>query len=141
MPATDIDRPTRGLKNRNPGNLRFHPEIKWRGQIGQDSKGFCVFDIDENGIRAIVKDLKTDYFRDGQKTILALLSEYAPPTENHTMAYARFVADALHIGVEEEIAFNEATAEQMVRAIIKMENGVQPYSDDVIRAGVQAAFA
>ncbi|BAE49269.1 hypothetical protein [Paramagnetospirillum magneticum] len=137
----DIQRPTRGLKNRNPGNLRFNPAVKWKGLTGQDNKGFCVFNSDEAGIRAAVIDLHTDYVRDHQCSVLALIAEYAPPVENDTKNYAKFVADRLGVDPLATIPFTPHTAEELIRAIIKMENGIQPYPDAVIVEGVAAAFA
>ena len=139
---TDIDRPTRGLKNRNPGNLRVVPAFHWQGQIGNgDSKGFVVFDSDVNGIRADIINLHTHYVRDHETSILALISVYAPPVENDTKAYAKFVSDRLGIDPLATITFDRPTANALIRAIIKIEQGVQPYDDATIAAAVEAAFA
>lgn len=141
MSAPDIARPTRGLKNRNPGNLRFNPAVQWKGLTGEDSKGFCVFSSDLAGIRAMVKDLKTDYYRDGQRNIVALIAEYAPPIENDTKAYVDFVAGRLGVDPMAEIEFTREAAFELAKAIIKIEQGVQPYGDVLIKAAVDAAFA
>ncbi|MBF0095443.1 MAG: structural protein [Alphaproteobacteria bacterium] len=135
-----IKRPTRGLKNHNPGNLRHNPKIPWQGLIGPDKKGFCLFDRDENGIRAMVIDLHTDYVRDHQRSVLSLIAEYAPPVENNTKAYATYVADRLGVNPLDEITFDRRVATALVDAIIKMENGIQPYPAEIIAAGVEAAF-
>lgn len=135
-----IRRPTRGLKNRNPGNLRHNPKVPWRGMMGPDSKGFCVFSSDEAGIRAMIIDLHTDYARDGQRSVLSLIAEYAPPVENNTKAYASYVAGRLGVDPLDEIAFDRSVATALAEAIIKMENGLQPYPAEIIAAGVEAAF-
>lgn len=139
MTTQEISRPTRGLKNRNPGNLR-HTGIPWEGLAGSDDKGFCIFKDDAHGIRAIVKDLRKDYFKDGQRTITELIAEYAPPNENDTKAYIAFVARRLGVAPDQDIAFNATSATALVEAIIKMENGVQPYPPEVIAAGVTLAL-
>ena len=139
---SDIARPTRGLKNRNPGNLRSNPHFAWQGQIGSgDSKGFVVFDSDINGIRADIINLHTHYVRDHETSILALIAVYAPPVENDTKAYAKFVADRLGIDPLATITFDRRTVDALIRAIIKIEQGIQPYDDATIAAGVEAAFA
>ena len=139
--STDIPRPTRGLKNRNPGNLRLVPTIHWQGQICGDSKGFVVFDGDVNGIRADIISLHTHYVRDKETSILALIAVYAPPVENDTKAYATFVANRLGVDPLATIAFDRRTADALIRAIIKIEQGIQPYDDATISAAVESAFA
>ncbi len=135
-----IGRPTRGLKNRNPGNLRANPTFTWQGQVAIDDKGFVVFDGDVNGIRADVVDLHTHYIRDRQTSILALIAAYAPPTENNTKAYVDFVAGRLGVDPAADLVFDRASADALFRAIVKIEQGVQPYDDATIAAGIEAAF-
>ena len=140
--SPNIPRTTRGLKNRNPGNLRWTPKDRWQGLTGQDNKGFCVFSSDVHGIRALVRDLRTDYLRDGQTTIESLIAEYAPPHENDTQAYVDYVAQALDIGPRTEIpALTPAVATELAIAIIRIEQGVQPYPIATIAAGVAAGLA
>ncbi len=136
-----IPRDTRGLRNRNPGNLRFSPDVPWEGLTGHDGDGFCVFDADVHGIRAVIIDLHTHFVR-GQHTIRALVSTYAPPTENDTDAYIRFVADGAGIGADEAIeVFTRDLADTLFRALCTFENGVMPYPAETIGAGLDAAFA
>jgi len=144
MLSPDIPRPTRGLKNRNPGNLKNNPRFIWNGQTGADSRGFAVFDTDVAGIRAAVIDLHTDFVRGGQRSsITTLIGEYAPPGDgNNTPAYIAFVAKRTGLDPQRPIAsFTPALATALIAAIIRMEQGVQPYDDATIAAGVAAAFA
>ena len=139
-----LARPTRGLRNRNPGNLRDNPRVGWQGQIGVDSKGFAVFDSDTAGIRAAVIDLHTDFVRGGLRTSLTtLIREYAPPADgNDTAGYIAFVAKQTGIDPRAPIVdFTPAIATALIKAIIRMEQGVQPYDDATLAAGVSAAFA
>ena len=140
-PVTDISRPTRGLKNRNPGNLRNLSTVHWQGLISGDTKGFAVFDSDTNGIRAAIIDLHTHYIRNRETSILGLIAVYAPPVENNTKEYATYVAGRLGVDPLATITFDRRTADELIRAIIKIEQGMQPYDDATIGAGVEAAFA
>lgn len=134
-PDSTLLRTTRGLRNRNPGNLR-DAGIKWDGLTGADPQGFAIFRTDQHGIRALVKDLRKDYWMDKQRTVTALISEFAPATENHTNSYIRFVARALGVEPDAEIPWDPTTVTALVRAIITMENGVMPYSDAVLAEGI-----
>lgn len=129
----------RGIRNNNPGNLR-KTGIRWQGmapESEQTDPDFVRFISPEYGIRAMTRDLKTDYGQ-GQRTVRALINEWAPPVENDTSAYVNAVSRAL--GVEPDTTLNLSVhLEPLVRAIIRHENGVQPYSDEVIRKGISLA--
>lgn len=119
----------RGIRNNNPGNLKDFG-IDWKGLV-PDSKQFdpvmCVFTAPHWGIRAMGRDLTTDYNRDGQRTIAALLTEYAPGSENNTAAYIKSVSD--YTGISPTAVLDLASdLPVLVAAIIKHENGQQPYS-------------
>lgn len=94
--------PARGIRNRNPGNLRDFG-IPWEGLIGRDAEGFCVFEYMQDGVRAMALDLLNDYGKDRQRSPRALVSEYAPQSENDTAAYMGFVATAMGVGLDDDL--------------------------------------
>lgn len=137
----------RGIRNNNPGNLR--PGSSWQGIVGQDG-GYLVFDKPENGIRALGKNLLT-YFRVHQlDTVRGIISRWAPPQgrdpvtgkaySQDTESYIADVARALGVAPDARIDV-PARLDQLVPAIIKHENGQQPYSAAVIGEGIRRALA
>lgn len=80
----------RGVRNRSPGNIRAG--VGFKGEIGADADGYARFDTDHNGIRAIGVDLLTKYRR-GLVSVRAIVSVYAPSSENDTEAYIRAVCN------------------------------------------------
>lgn len=89
---------TRGVRNNNPFNIRHGS--KWQGlSKTQTDKSFCQFDSMNYGIRAGLKLLR-NYISGWNglahrfNTIEAIISRWAPATENATQAYIRFVADS-----------------------------------------------
>jgi len=129
----------RGIRNRNPMNIRYFPANQWRGQIANDD-GYAVFDTFVNGIRAGVKDLAGDY-RDGQDTVRKLISEFAPHSENPTDAYVANVARALNVLPDQRINVL-AVMRTLVRAIIRQEVGPAGSAmvpDIAIDAAIKAA--
>lgn len=126
----------RGIRNNNPGNLEFLPAGRaWRGQIGSDGR-FGIYDTAENGVRAIGQQL-LKYARTGADSVSAMISKWAPGHENPTDAYVRNVAAAL--GVRPTDALDvRAHLPALVEAIIRQENGTQPYPAANIRAWVQS---
>lgn len=76
----------------------------------------------------------------GLNTVADIIGRWAPATENDTSAYVKTVAAAL--GVKPDQAINvrdKDTLAKLTTAIIKVENGKQPYSDQQITAGLSAA--
>ena len=123
---------TRGLRNKNPGNIRYSPANNWVGQVGKDDGGYAIFSDAKYGIRAIGKVLDS-YRRRGLVTVEQIISTYAPPEDqNHTAAYIRNVKawadwpDGFHP------VRQEGDYLPLVKAIIRQENGVNPYSDAFI---------
>jgi hypothetical protein len=129
----------RGIRNNNPGNIRWiaSPGARWRGMIRSDGQNYGVFDTPENGIRAIGRQLRV-YQQRGLSSPRAIISTWAPSTENNTAAYVAQVAKALGIGAEEQ--FNvSARLTALGLAIIKHENGVQPYAPEFVDTWMNAA--
>ncbi|MBD2816278.1 structural protein [Xenorhabdus sp. Flor] len=126
---------TRGIRNNNPGNIR-HGD-KWQGLCSrQTDKAFSQFQAPEYGIRAMFVILRNYWCKYGDKTIHQFISRWAPPNENDTEAYINYVSRTVGIASDTVIYVNhQETMIALVKAMIRMENGKQPYSDDVfIRA-------
>lgn len=137
--TVDIPRNVRGLRNRNPGNIRNSSRYDWRGQVGKDEKNFAVFRDDFYGIRALARDLRTKHRR-GLNTIRKIIEVYAPPSENDTQSYIKKTAIRTKKGANEVLSLNEKNWLLLVKAIIKHENGVQPYSDKILLKGIRAGL-
>lgn len=128
-----VARKARGDRNNNPGNIDWiaDPKKRWRGMIRKETleEGgrFGVFDTPANGVRAIAKELLVDVSR-GVRTIEGFIGNWAPPNENDTAAYARFVAS--QVGIDSREPFDLVpNLPTVVKAIIRKELGYVPYSD------------
>lgn len=136
----DINKP-RGIRNYNPGNIRWGD--KWQGL---DPKGrekdpaFCVFVAPEWGIRALAKILQNYQVKYHLRDVRSILNRYAPPCENDTESYIYSVCRVLGVGDKEHInVFNPVIMLPLLKAIIKHENGQQPYSNEVLLKGIKLA--
>lgn len=124
----------KGLRNHNPGNLRYVASIQWNGQVGDDGTGYAVFDTDEHGVRALGHQLQT-YAGRGLTSVTEIISTYAPSNENDTQAYIADVAQ--RVGVDPNAPLDVyALLPQLVDAIIHHEQGVQPFSATDLQAWV-----
>lgn len=128
---------SRGIRNNNPGNIRWGDE--WQGLVPQaqrTDKSFCQFISPEYGIRAMIIILRNYQSKYGLKTITGIVKRWAPPNENDTQAYIRSVSTATGTDADKPIDLTDSRKLfPLLQAIIKHENGSQPYGLDVfIRA-------
>ncbi len=137
-PPTFLEAPTmpRGIRNHNPMNLRYYESIQWDGQIGQDASGYARFETVEMGIRAGVKNLVNGYFGRGLNTPREIITRYAPSHENPTDSYITFIANEMGIQPDDQIQLTRNSMMRLTAAIIRFENGVQPYEMSTIERGV-----
>lgn len=126
----------RGIRNNNPGNIRG-ASYQWVGETGRDKDGFVVFSTPQHGVRAMYRTLQTYRNHYGLMTPSGIINRWAPPSENNTGAYVAHVASVLGVAEHEAIPLEKYG--ELIKVIIKHENGVQPYSDEVIHAGIALA--
>ena len=131
----------RGVRNNNPGNIR-RTDTRWQGErlVVTDS-AFEEFETPEDGIRALALILRNYQRKHGLKCVAQIIARWAPPCENDTGSYAGHVAGVLGVSMTAPIdTSHPGTLATLVRAIIRHENGVQPYSDEEIEEGVKRAL-
>ena len=93
--ATLFCRPTRGLRNNNPANIR-HSSSRWIGLSDvQTDKEFCQFDDLKFGIRAFLVLCRTYYKKYGIRTIPQFLNRFAPLSSNEEHRQ-RYMTDETH---------------------------------------------
>jgi hypothetical protein len=110
----------RGIRNNNPGNIRYGDFAKSMGATGADSGGFAVFGDMQSGIQATAKLLQS-YAARGFNTIRKIISRWAPANENDTQAYIAAVAKQL--GVSADTALNGDQLNGVASSIFQHENG------------------
>lgn len=140
--ATKGGRKPRGIRNNNPGNIRISKQ-KWQGKVPVEENTDGEFEQCVSmayGVRMMGRTLLT-YEKSGRDTIEKIIKSWAPPNENNTEAYIKFVADALDIPRTRKIDIDDyEIAFPLVKAIIQKENGLnngKPWvSDEVIREGL-----
>lgn len=136
----------RGIRNNNPGNIR-HSNDKWQGKArDQPDEDFIKFESPEYGIRALARVLIRYYDAYDLDTVRKIISRWAPPVENNTLAYVTAVAEKLGVEPDDQIDVHDYNVmEPLVRAIIEHENGRPPkgkrewYAQDVIDEGLRRA--
>ncbi len=129
----------RGVRQNNPGNLRHGDH--WQGMAtDQPDPDFIKFVSPVWGIRALCRTLLTYSGRHGLRTVRTIISRWAPPNENNTDAYVAAVAKAVGVLDGEPIDLSRGdTMRLLVKAIIRHENGQQPYDDATIDDAMKKA--
>ncbi len=128
----------RGIRNNNPGNIRHGPS-QWAGMSEQQpDREFLRFNTVEDGIQALTELADTYYTRHGLHTVDGFISRWAPPEDNNdTAAYVAAVERA--IGSKTWSIHDRASTLALIKAIIKHENGKQPYDDRTLLRGMEQA--
>jgi len=132
----------RGIRNNNPGNLR-RSDDHWAGlSPDQHDPDFFQFGEPLFGLRALARTLYNYQARHGLKTIRAIIARWAPANENDTAAYIAAVAAATGADADEPLDLGDGEElAALVKAVVRHENGAQPYSDALIAQAVHSALA
>lgn len=128
----------RGLRNNNPGNIERTAD-KWQGMSPDQSADsrFVVFDSPLWGLRALARVLMNYASKYGANTIASMIARWAPSNENDTAAYIASVSAST--GLDPNTPLSDADLAGVVAAIVKHENGQQPYAPELIGQAVQLA--
>ncbi|AXD45530.1 structural protein [Salmonella enterica] len=131
----------RGIRNNNPGNIRQGDD--WQGLVPKaqrTDKSFCQFITPEYGIRAMIIILRNYQRRHGLSTVTGIINRWAPPDENNSQAYIDSVAKATGVTPDQHIDTTDSRfMMKLLQAIIRHENGIQPYSFEVFVKATELA--
>ena len=137
--ADGTEKLPRGIRNKNPGNIKLG--TAWDGLADEQSDPvFCIFGEAVMGIRALMKILITYRFTHKKDTVDEIISRWAPPSENDTTAYIDFVCKRMGINPMDKLDNSIEHYLPLVKSIIQMENGQQPYDDELLVEGMYKAW-
>lgn len=74
----------------NPANIRYVETNSWKGLVGSEN-GFCKFEREVYGVRALIRTLRTYVVHHHLCTVSSIISRFAPPSENDTQSYIDYV--------------------------------------------------
>ena len=117
----------RGIRNKNPGNLRYRSEWNWKGVVGVDDKQFAIFEKPEWGMYHFGEQLKR-YKKRGLDTLAKIIPVYAPRSDNNDeAAYIRSVE--IQTGIDKNTVLDlddRVVMEKLMRAFTRHEQGMPP---------------
>jgi hypothetical protein len=107
-------------RNKNPGNLKYAGQP---GAIGQDEKGFAVFDTVEHGIAAQQNQLRL-YGSRGNDTLSGMIAQYAPKSDNNdTGEYIKHVSALTGFDPNQHLNLNDADVNKRVSEAMMLHEG------------------
>ena len=123
---------TRGLRNRNPGNIR-RSKTRYLGEVTPSrDAAFKQFETMAWGYRAMFVLLHTYQVRYGIKTLRGMISRWAPPTENPTDNYLASVAHDTGQPPDEQLdTLDGERMQRIVAAMSRVENGVAARREEI----------
>lgn len=140
--AAAVNQQTRGERNRNPGNIVRNATV-WAGMSPDQSADprFVVFTAPVYGIRACAMVLLSYHEHHGIDTVRGFIDRWAPWNENNTAAYIGHVAHQLGVEPDAPVDVRDPqTLRELVKAIIRHENGRCIYTEADITEAVQKAL-
>ena len=141
-----IESDIRSIRNNNPGNID-RTSTQWEGMSEEQTDSrFVTFESPEMGVRAMARTLNTYNTRYGLDDISGMVSRWAPPSENDTQAYIRFVSEKTGIPSDRTITLQDNPEEmkKVISAMIEMEGGQEAsryFNSQIIGRGVDLALS
>lgn len=131
----------RGVRANNPLNIEISGANNWRGKVTPSiDKRFETFKDSKYGFRAGAVLLRNYQTRNGLYTLSGIINRFAPPNENKTENYAKFVGDSVGVGVNQSIDLQDSEMlSKVLHAMSVMEVGHGYYTIDDVRKGVAIA--
>ena len=126
------------VRNFNPGNI-VRTNINWAGEVNDGNySAFEKFATPELGFRALAKNILAKRSQ-GKTTLAELISVWAPPNENDTNEYIRFVSKAT--GLNPNSVYSDADIANIAKAMswIEGDNTTGYYTNDMINSGMKMA--
>ncbi len=129
----------RGIRNNNPLNLEFRDQPGAAMESGSRPR-FARFGSMDDGVTAATRQLLL-YGQRGHDSVQAIVSRWAPPSENNTAAYIADVSSALGVRPGQTLNLRDPEVMgQLIGAMARKENG-RPLDTETIRRGVARGLA
>lgn len=117
---------TRAERNHNPGNIR-RCGVRYRGERRPScDPAFKEFESDEWGYRAMFVLFESYRRRYSIDTLRAIVTRWAPPLENDTEEYVRFVAERAGIDADATLPPRDVRLRAIAEAMSRFERGHEP---------------
>lgn len=125
-----------GFAINNPLNIRYLARNAFNGQTGNHN-GYGEYSSLSLGVRAGFLQL-SQYVARGLDTVTAIITTWAPPSENDTDAYISDVSSRMGVDPAEPLSW-PTDATDLIQAMAWHENGYNPMSDSDVDSYIATA--
>lgn len=128
-----------GAELNNPGNIR-HGD-KWVGMTDNRTYQFVQYQHQVYGYRAMARILSTYQGTYNIRCVHDIIYRYAPPTENPTEQYSKFVSSHSGFTQTQVLDLNDPAVQfKLIKAMTRFEQGADYHiSDGLIERGIRLA--
>lgn len=141
VPATDTQIPTDLGAINNFGNIE-KSSVEYQGEIvPSPSSVMKSFQSPEYGFRAMIEILR-HYYKEGLTTLSKMITKYAPPSENDTEAYIKYVST--YTGIDPDADMNDVLYSPQIKDVVNTmaihEQGIQyTFESDILQKAYDLA--
>ena len=123
---------SRARRNRNPGNIR-RSQVRFKGEVQPSSDpDFKEFESMAWGYRAMFVVMNTYSRKYGICTIRGIVTRWAPPSENDTESYVRYVSRRSGIDPDVKVyVCDGGTMKSIAEAMSRIERGSEPTAEEM----------
>lgn len=130
----------RGIRNNNPGNIRTNAGKSQQpfdgaipiAQNTDANKAFMQFENPWYGIRAAARVMLNYQKNYGLSTLRQMITRYAPPAENDTEGYIKYVCSRLGVTDSEFYNVSDWTKLAALKRLMVLRENSYEYSDSVM---------
>lgn len=114
----------RGIRNNNPLNIRIGNV--WLGEVTEPTDhDFEQFVSMLYGLRAAMVLIRRYYYHYRRRSVAAIVSAWAPSTENNTLAYIDKVCALTGFSPDSVLAYEKSVITRLVAAMVVVECGAR----------------
>lgn len=131
----------RGIRNKNPLNIKWSKSNNWKGQLGHDKGGFVVFSDPKYGIRAAYKLILAYRNKYGLNTVDKIIKRWSPDANGLSGRYTAAVVDYTKLNPHTPLTFSDDQLAALIKGMIAVECGaayLNTFSLDTIKASFGA---
>lgn len=125
---------TRGIRNNNPGNIKYSKNNDWKGKITWENNTDWVFEQFKSfpyGVRAMIINLRT-YINRGENTVRKIIDKY---DYSGNSDYINFVIKETGFSADQVLQPDKQTLKKLVQAMSTLETGKAIVTDSRFEAG------
>ena len=128
------------IRNNNPLNIKKSKLFTWKGEIGQDARGFVIFDSVTNGFRAAYRNMQTYRNKHGLTTIDGIINRWTKGDPAHIQEnYKSYLENATGLYRDVELSTSDYATLILEMSFFEGAKGRNRFTLDQVNQGIALA--